>query len=304
MQLGGLQDNSQVCSMATVQKRAARIDQICCPVGADCAAGFPSACSFDCAMYFVPFYEDCSVLLAALGSDMSSFSTQCSSVDIGVAEQVIATAQCDPILSCHNPTGPLYCIDATEGGGATRDQLQVCGQWASQGGGWMPSVNPCTAIGNLITNGGFDADDISNFMCNNEVYGTAQMNTACGYKYVYPDSLQRYCNSGDAQEDCALSGWQKGSQIGESTVPAQILLKENNECSSADTRIGEFPGDPSAGLDQCTSLCKQTADCKFFLYSTDASSGSCWVEHTTGGDCPEGWRENSYNFCASQSVFS
>jgi hypothetical protein len=75
---------------------------------------------------------------------------------------------------------------------------------------------------------------------------------------------------------------------------AAVLLKENNECSSPDTRIGTFTGDD--GLQQCTRQCASTADCQYFLYATAPDSGACWVEHTTSAECPEGWLEHAYNF--------
>ena len=51
----------------------------------------------------------------------------------------------------------------------------------------------------------------------------------------------------------------------------------------------------------CTEACAQYGEnhptsCQFFLYSTDVASGSCWIEFTASEDCPEGWRENSYDF--------
>eukprot|EP01043_Picozoa_sp_COSAG02_P039044 COSAG02_NODE_3055_length_7457_cov_4.988312_1_plen_667_part_00 len=47
------------------------------------------------------------------------------------------------VLSCHHPTGPIMCVDATTGGGATPAELADCSTWTGQGGGWMASDEPC-----------------------------------------------------------------------------------------------------------------------------------------------------------------
>ena len=111
-------------------------------------------------------FEDCGSLLAAMGTDMSAFSQQCSGIEQTHVSRVVETAICTPILSCHNALGPLHCVDENEGGGATREQLQNCRHWASQDGRWTPSSDPCNDIGSLVTNGDFSTDDISAFLCN------------------------------------------------------------------------------------------------------------------------------------------
>eukprot|EP01050_Picozoa_sp_SAG11_P023010 SAG11_NODE_4500_length_1874_cov_1.433239_1_plen_319_part_00 len=165
MDLGGLNNGHMACDMSSIQTRANTIDARCCPVASLCANGVPRTCELGCAMYFVPFYEDCGLLLSALGTDLSSFHQVCSTIESTLVNTVLHTAVCTPILSCHNAVGPLYCVDATQGGGATAEQLEVCTDWQAQGGHWMPSTNPCRDAVNLITNGGFETDPIAAGTC-------------------------------------------------------------------------------------------------------------------------------------------
>ena len=282
--LGGSGGPAAACDFTSVQARAATIDEHCCPAAADCTDGVPNACRFDCAIYFVPFFEDCHLLLAALGSDLSSFSTACATIDSTVVTAVVEGAVCDPVLSCHSAQGPLYCVDATgAGGGATATQLEVCDSWATQGGRWQPSTNPCTDVGSLLTNGGFEAAPIA----------------PGSYKPIY-DTVY-----GSVSEDCAdcdLPGWTLGHPADTPGPPGATLIMADNECRSPDHQIGTFPGE--GGMQLCTEACAQyTPDgendptsCQFFLYSTDVASGACYIELTATEDCPEGWRENSYDF--------
>ena len=64
------------------------------------------------------------------------------------------------------------------------------------------------------------------------------------------------------------------------------------ECNSRDKSLGH-----KDSLNECASECQATEGCKYFIYGTGFwKKGMCFWEKTASADCPEGWKENSYNF--------
>ena len=140
----------------------AEVDLACCPSD-ECSGGLPSQCDYRCAAHFLPFNADCGTMLAAIGQDMSPVQALCTPQSTSRIAKIVQKASCpNAIRSCHSPTGPIMCVDATTGGGATPAELADCTTWAGQGGRWTASGEACggiaaiTGSANLVQNGPFN----------------------------------------------------------------------------------------------------------------------------------------------------
>ena len=69
------------------------------------------------------------------------------------------------------------------------------------------------------------------------------------------------------------------------------LIKAGHECDSDDKWLGYVNS-----LDECATLCKNKAGCKYFVKGTGSWHRYCYWEFTNFADCPEGWDEDSYDF--------
>ena len=76
------------------------------------------------------------------------------------------------------------------------------------------------------------------------------------------------------------------------------LVKEDHECNSADTKLGEVRTPY-----ECAHLCRIQPGCKYFSVGNNGGSENCYQEHTTSSTCPEGWDWDSYNFYELQGNF-
>lgn len=223
--LGGLV--SQSCSLATVQNRAAEVDAACCP-GDSCGGQQPSSCDYHCASHFVPFYADCGALLSSVGQDMSGVNDMCTPSSTSQLSKAVQKAVCpDEILSCHHPTGPTLCVDATYGGGANEAELSECTSWTSQGGGWTASGEPCggieaiTGSANLIQNGDFETPTLASVDCMGGHDSSFRGADHCQYKYFYPP-ISEFCHA-----NCQITGWQIGEADTTAAIGPYIALAEN-----------------------------------------------------------------------------
>ena len=70
------------------------------------------------------------------------------------------------------------------------------------------------------------------------------------------------------------------------------VLRRHAECSSADFKLGEFPG----RVDLCAAACARRAGCHYFIFGTGRKAGHCWHEFTHADECPEGWEADEYDF--------
>jgi len=83
------------------------------------------------------------------------------------------------------------------------------------------------------------------------------------------------------------------------------LLKENAECSSVDTPLGEFNGTAAGrelGLQACADTCASISDCEAFDFGRNGTDreGLCFYEKTATARCAEGWKtsgsSSSYDY--------
>eukprot|EP01048_Picozoa_sp_COSAG05_P000830 COSAG05_NODE_25_length_31349_cov_4.978560_25_plen_492_part_00 len=92
--------NTKCADVKTMNKRAQRIDKVCCPHGkSSCPNGLPSTCGPACAMVFGPFLTDCRVMLTvSMGSmvpRMDAVAEKCNLIDTHPIILAIATAVCN-----------------------------------------------------------------------------------------------------------------------------------------------------------------------------------------------------------------
>lgn len=71
-----------------------------------------------------------------------------------------------------------------------------------------------------------------------------------------------------------------------------VSLRRHVECRSADAKLGDFPG----RVDECAAACARKTGCHYFIFGTGYKEGSCWHEHTSDDDCPEGFEVDEYDF--------
>eukprot|EP01046_Picozoa_sp_COSAG06_P004212 COSAG06_NODE_174_length_21223_cov_8.836158_13_plen_701_part_00 len=230
--LGDMFGSDGTCDLSSLQSRAAEVDSFCCP-GDSCGGAVPTACDYTCAMHFMPFFADCRVTLAAMGQDMSDLNAQCTPESLTRLRKAVQKPTCpNEILSCHSPTGPIECVDATTGGGASEAELAECTTWVAQGGAWTASGEPCggvaaiTGASNLVQNGGFELPSLAIADCQGGYDSSFRGDDHCQYKYVYPTadglSTTPVCHS-----DCQLDSWQAGEADEVTEFLAYIALAEN-----------------------------------------------------------------------------
>jgi hypothetical protein len=229
--LGGLTSDS--CDITSLQDRAAEVDLACCP-GDSCGGNIPTQCDYHCATHFLPFFADCRALLATIGQDMSPVEALCTPASTSRLTKAIAKASCpNAILSCSHPTGPITCVDATTGGGASPAELADCSTWTRQGGGWRASGEPCggiTAITggveSLVQNGGFELPSLATAFCMGGHDSSFRGDDHCQYKYFYGQSSTE-APSAFCTTDCTIDSWQIGERDQASAFGAYIALAEN-----------------------------------------------------------------------------
>lgn len=226
LQLGLGSLTSQTCSLATVQDQAAAVDAACC-TGDSCGGQAPTSCDYTCASHFLPFYADCGALLASIGQDMSGVNDMCTPTSTSQLSKAVQKAVCpDAILSCHHPTGPTLCVDATAGGGASAAELSECTSWTSQGGGWTASGEPCGGVeaiagsANLVQNGDFETPSLATTDCMGGHDSSFRGDDHCQYKYFYPP-ISEFCHA-----NCQITGWTLG-EADTAVAGAHVVLAEN-----------------------------------------------------------------------------
>jgi hypothetical protein len=103
----------QTCDMATFQTQVSQINANCCDGG--CAAGtsgpgIPTTCDAKCAVFFVPFYTNCSGIVSATfgpttSAALSQLSTTCTQA-IPAEDLLLIAAQCSSLPSAPPPAPP------------------------------------------------------------------------------------------------------------------------------------------------------------------------------------------------------
>ena len=53
---------------------------------------------------------------------------------------------------------------------------------------------------------------------------------------------------------------------------------------------------------ECEKACMDKVGCNFFVFGTGSKDGKCYWEKTSTADCPEGWKQNDYNFYETKSM--
>jgi len=103
---------------------------------------------------------------------MNAVNAMCTPDSLVRLQKAVQKPTCpNEILSCTSPTGPITCVDATTGGGATSAELAECATWSAQGGGWSASGEPCggvaaiTGVASLVQNGGFETPSLATADC-------------------------------------------------------------------------------------------------------------------------------------------
>ena len=65
------------------------------------------------------------------------------------------------------------------------------------------------------------------------------------------------------------------------------LLMSGHECISPNEYLGSVQSDR-----ECAQLCKETPECKHFIFEAGSNHSNCYLEKTSNSSCPEGWKEN------------
>ena len=75
------------------------------------------------------------------------------------------------------------------------------------------------------------------------------------------------------------------------------LVKSGVECKSKDESLGS-----GMSIAECATACMDKAGCNFFVLGTGRANGKCYWEKTSTAGCPEGWKQNNYNFYETKSM--
>ena len=76
------------------------------------------------------------------------------------------------------------------------------------------------------------------------------------------------------------------------------LVKSGVECESEDQNLGD-----KDSLSECAKACRETSECRYFIFGTGDKEGGCWWEKAENKDCPKGWEEDQYDFYEMISKF-
>jgi hypothetical protein len=64
------------CTLDRFFDRSDEVNAVCCQDGGDCTDGMPNSCGLKCAQVFIPFYDECRVvMLELMDNDISAFTT-------------------------------------------------------------------------------------------------------------------------------------------------------------------------------------------------------------------------------------
>ena len=80
------------------------------------------------------------------------------------------------------------------------------------------------------------------------------------------------------------------------------LVKSGVECNSKDDWLGKCSPSTSASCklssaEECAKKCIEKKNCAFFIFGTNSTKkGDCYVEHTDGKGCVEGWEKDWFDF--------
>lgn len=229
---GGLFEHATVCDPLTLQDRAAAVDLACCP-GDTCTGGVVTECSWNCAVEFVPFYEDCGATLASMGSDQSGVNELCTPARPAKVQKAVDAADCsNQILSCRKAD---LCVDSDDGGGATRAELADCENWTGAGGaGWTAGGEACEGVaGNLVANGGFESPSLAAVDCNGGHDSVFRGDDHCAYKYIYP-TVSEACHS-----SCGADSWTMGGRDGVTDLWVAIAENGADSWMKLDSHMGK-----------------------------------------------------------------
>eukprot|EP01047_Picozoa_sp_COSAG01_P040229 COSAG01_NODE_3371_length_6179_cov_1.762336_5_plen_399_part_00 len=249
--MGKLWKHMNKCDPRTMQARATEVDQACCKEnggGADCRNGVPATCDWKCAVYFVPFWEDCGATLRKMGQNLDPLNRKCLPSSTTALQRAVKLTQCaNPTKSCHHQDGAVKCVDKTFGGGAGTGALADCTHWTSQGGGWTPGAEDCSSSatqGNLLSNGNFEHPALSGLTSPQSCRHRDR--TGCPYKYVFPlikmaGGGNDYCVSG-----CTISGWRTGERdvsqrpsSGYSFIGVALAANGNRPWGGLNSHVGQ-----------------------------------------------------------------
>jgi hypothetical protein len=110
------------CDFATLDAKIAATDQACCnphDAGDACASGSPTLCDEECAIAYVPFYEDCQSLLggSGIGGDPNAMSYEslyglCMQNARRGASGLLRSELTLPLLSCFRFLANGSCVFA------------------------------------------------------------------------------------------------------------------------------------------------------------------------------------------------
>ena len=64
------------CNLQNFQADADEVDAKCCDDGVSCSGGVPTTCDVKCALTYIPFYDQCSQILATMTDPVSMASYQ------------------------------------------------------------------------------------------------------------------------------------------------------------------------------------------------------------------------------------
>ena len=74
-------------------------------------------------------------------------------------------------------------------------------------------------------------------------------------------------------------------------------MKRGVECKSDDESLGD-----EMSIAECEKACMDKVGCNFFVFGTGSKDGKCYWEKTSTAGCPEGWKQNDYNFYELKSM--
>ena len=101
--IGGLVTNDN-CDLAALQTRSTEVDLACCQgKGREaCPAGTPTQCDLECALTYLPFYEDCQSMLMILQNVPTP-----TVIDVGSSGENDKEVPVSGIVSCESPAQPV-----------------------------------------------------------------------------------------------------------------------------------------------------------------------------------------------------